>query len=96
MARQRASQMPSVHFKPPPTQTIAVNLEVRRIVFPQAGLIPLPCPKCRVDLNIHQPDPDVPGRLLGTCGECGTWCALTLDSDHSEARLIVLPRDAST
>lgn len=31
------------------------------------------CPRCRSPLDLHQPDPDRPDRLLATCGGCGAW-----------------------
>jgi hypothetical protein len=34
------------------------------------------CPECASPIVIHQPDTDLPDRLLGTCPRCGTWCLL--------------------
>lgn len=34
------------------------------------------CPKCEERLALHQPDPELDDRLLGTCGECKTWYLL--------------------
>ena len=31
------------------------------------------CPRCHACLSIHQPDQELPDRLLGTCDECRTW-----------------------
>src|SRR5215471_14675520 len=31
------------------------------------------CPRCHAYLLIHQPDQQLPDRLLGTCYECRTW-----------------------
>ena len=28
---------------------------------------------CKGRLSLHQPDPDVPGRLLATCNDCKSW-----------------------
>jgi hypothetical protein len=33
----------------------------------------VPCPACHHDLTFHQPDPECPDRLLGTCEACRTW-----------------------
>jgi hypothetical protein len=44
--------------------------------------IPIPAPggstcgTCDVPLDIHQPDPDLPDRLLGTCRVCKAWWLL--------------------
>ncbi|WP_435018222.1 hypothetical protein TA3x_000173 [Tundrisphaera sp. TA3] len=34
---------------------------------------PIRCPACRLRLALHQPDPNWPTRLLGTCAGCRTW-----------------------
>jgi hypothetical protein len=31
------------------------------------------CPRCEFSLTFHQPDPDLPDRLLATCDECKSW-----------------------
>jgi hypothetical protein len=31
------------------------------------------CLACDCELILHQPDPDLPDRLLGTCDECKSW-----------------------
>ena len=31
------------------------------------------CPQCFADLQIHQPDRDLPERLLAVCEECHSW-----------------------
>src|SRR5262245_22727434 len=31
------------------------------------------CPRCHAYLLIHQPDQQLPDRLLGTCYACRTW-----------------------
>lgn len=31
------------------------------------------CRKCGSDLTLHQPDTEMPERILGTCDECKTW-----------------------
>jgi hypothetical protein len=36
-------------------------------------ILSLCCPRCEDLLVIHQPDPDLPNRLLATCGDCKTW-----------------------
>jgi hypothetical protein len=37
---------------------------------------PLRCPRCRQSLELHQPDVELPDRLLGTCFHCRTWALL--------------------
>src|SRR5215831_3941629 len=31
------------------------------------------CPRCHAYLSIHQPDQELPDRLLGTCEDCRSW-----------------------
>jgi hypothetical protein len=31
------------------------------------------CLDCDCELILHQPDPDLPDRLLGTCDACKSW-----------------------
>ena len=31
------------------------------------------CPHCEYSLTLHQPDSDLPDRLLATCEECKSW-----------------------
>jgi hypothetical protein len=31
------------------------------------------CPVCGSELELHQPDADLPDRLLGICGACKSW-----------------------
>jgi hypothetical protein len=31
------------------------------------------CPGCRADLALHQPDADLPDRLIATCRACHAW-----------------------
>ena len=37
------------------------------------------CPNCQSDLQIHQPDPGLPDRLLAVCEECHHWYLQTAD-----------------
>jgi hypothetical protein len=38
------------------------------------------CDCCQSVLDLHQPDPDRPDRLLGTCPECGSWFLIDGDA----------------
>ncbi len=31
------------------------------------------CPACECELTLHQPDSELPDRLLATCDECKSW-----------------------
>jgi hypothetical protein len=49
------------------------------------------CPACDSSLDLHQPDPFQPDRLLGTCPSCRAWCVLDADA----AVVTVLPPQAA-
>jgi hypothetical protein len=53
--------------------SIHLALDLIRIDANSGGLSSLPCPGCHEGLALHQPDPQLPDRLLGTCGECHAW-----------------------
>ena len=40
------------------------------------------CPNCEAPLTLHQPDLELPDRLLATCDECKSWY---LSDSHGEA-----------
>lgn len=42
------------------------------------------CRKCGSDLTLHQPDPEMPDRILGTCDECKAWYLFDGDSERVE------------
>jgi hypothetical protein len=48
------------------------------------------CPGCRSDLNLHQPDVELPDRLLATCRACRAWFLVRLDAET----MIRLPHEA--
>ena len=38
-----------------------------------SGQVIICCPRCEFSLTLHQPDPELPERLLATCDECKAW-----------------------
>lgn len=48
------------------------------------------CPRCESSLSIHQPDTELPDRLLATCDECKSW--FLANSDGSV--LVPIPQTA--
>jgi hypothetical protein len=52
-----------------------------------AGEVATCCPRCEYSLTLHQPDPELPDRLLATCDECKAW--FLTDSDG--VKLIAIP-----
>lgn len=37
------------------------------------GQVMICCPHCEYSLTLHQPDPELPNRLLATCDDCKSW-----------------------
>jgi hypothetical protein len=50
------------------------------------------CLDCDAELLLHQPDPELPGRLLAICNECKSWFLI----DAVEGVLVPLPRASRT
>ncbi|HWE39040.1 MAG TPA: hypothetical protein VG406_21005 [Isosphaeraceae bacterium] len=61
------------------------------IIHGLADLAEAPCPDCRSVLDLHQPEPDRPDRLLGTCPACGLWSLIVVADDDDQATLYPLP-----
>ncbi len=49
------------------------------------------CLNCRSELTLHQPDMDMPERLLGVCEECKHWYLIDLLRDVSQGVMVWLP-----
>jgi hypothetical protein len=47
------------------------------------------CPRCEAPLALHQPDPQLPDRLLAVCEECTAWYV----SDPSGILLAPIPAE---
>jgi hypothetical protein len=43
------------------------------IALDPAALDRAHCPNCHCEITRHQPDKDLPDRLLGTCEVCKSW-----------------------
>jgi hypothetical protein len=46
------------------------------------------CPNCQCELSVHQPDLELPDRMLGTCPECKSWYLM----DWVEGVMLLMPR----
>jgi hypothetical protein len=53
--------------------SIMLALNVVRLVFDLEEQSEVPCPQCFAPLFLHQPDSQLPERLLATCDECRSW-----------------------
>ena len=54
------------------------------------GETELSCPVCDEELEIHQPDADLPDRLLATCGHCKTWYLIDVEAEESEGEVVLI------
>jgi hypothetical protein len=58
------------------------------------SLLSFYCPVCDAPLTLHQPDPELPDRLLATCDDCKSW--YVTDAKGSELiRVSEVPNDVS-
>jgi hypothetical protein len=48
------------------------------------------CPECGEPLELHQPDPHLPNRLLATCSGCLAWTLIDIN-DRGEMIITRLP-----
>lgn len=54
------------------------------------------CPVCESPMEVQQPDPDQPDRLLGICEGCKRWALLIHDKKAKIVIAMVMPDDVST
>ena len=60
---------------------------------PTSCVLALTCPHCEFPLTLHQPDPELPDRLLATCDDCKAWFLTNLAGQVSSA-LPACPRES--
>ena len=78
-------------MEPNQGRKIAMTLSVMSITLCQDGQSSFLCTHCDSPVEIHQPDADLPYRMLGTCDHCHAWYLLTTDSGEDRALVIELP-----
>ena len=64
-----------------PTISISVILGLFRIKLHLNGEVR--CPDCEGALDLHQPDPRNPDRILGVCERCSGWLLMDLRPDQT-------------
>jgi hypothetical protein len=52
---------------------ISLDLDRIRLTAEADDYSSVRCSDCHAQLVIHQPDEEMPGRLLGACLECHAW-----------------------
>jgi hypothetical protein len=60
------------------TSSLLSHDDVPSVTFPPHSdeSLPAACRNCGEQLDLHQPDSEMPSRLLATCGDCKTWYLL--------------------
>jgi hypothetical protein len=60
-------------------------------VIASANFPTLACAGCRGWLDVHQPDPNQPDQVLGTCANCGRWYRIGFSTKGKELIVLELP-----
>ena len=70
---------------------VSADLDVLR--FPGSFASPdrARCLHCSSALSLHQPDLELPGRLLGVCEGCKRWFLIDVLTDLGEGVMVRLP-----
>jgi len=58
-----------------------------------SGDVAVACPLCGLELDLHQPDPGAPTRLVGICETCPAWFFLVDCAGRRETVAIQLPME---
>jgi hypothetical protein len=70
---------------------VSIILRFTTVPIPPEGLSAVRCLSCAKTLDIHQPDSDLPDRMLATCESCKRWYLIECSPDDSEAVVVLLP-----
>jgi hypothetical protein len=76
---------------PNPDREVFISLRFMTVPVPADGLAAVPCLNCQRPLEIHQPDSDLPDRMLATCEECKCWYLIESNPEGTEAVVVLLP-----
>jgi hypothetical protein len=71
--------------------TISARMRATRFAATPEGITSVRCLNCDSPLELHQPDPERPERLLASCGQCDGWHVIALTADGTEAVMVLLP-----
>jgi hypothetical protein len=68
-----------------------VTFRLERISINTGPEEPTSCPRCREMLDLSQPDPEDPDRLIGTCSGCGSWFLIEQSQEGLVLDMVALP-----
>ena len=71
--------------------TASVSLTMARFSTPRDRFSSVMCLACEIALDLHQPDPESPDRLLGICSGCQHWFILDLVPDEGDGVMVRVP-----
>ena len=81
----------SAHF----SHRSTVALELHSQVEPGANRMLGECPACQGELDLQQPDPGDPTRLLAICLDCTSWFLVQVQEELDQQLVISLPQPES-
>ncbi len=70
-------------------KSVPLHLEYRHPVGSDLELSGYLCLRCESNLDINQPEAEVPDRLLGVCSDCGSWYLIDIDPE-TESDIVVM------
>ena len=70
---------------------VSVRLLYATVPVSPDGLSTVECLSCGKSLDIHQPDPELPDRMLATCDECSSWHLVECQPAAQAAVIVLLP-----
>jgi hypothetical protein len=70
-----------------PMSAVFVAMNLTRLSPEPESLSTTSCTKCGEGLNLHQPDANLPERLLATCPDCSAWFLI----DGGAGLMMLLP-----
>ncbi len=71
--------------------TALVSLTVTRFSTSHDDFSRVTCLSCDIGLDLHQPDPGSPDRLLGICAGCQHWFILEVLTDQDGVVMVMVP-----
>jgi hypothetical protein len=78
-------------MEPKPGREVAFTLRCETIPVSLDGMTTFLCLECRKPLDVHQPDADLPDRMLATCDDCKGWHLIDYKPDGRAALVALLP-----
>ena len=78
-------------MEPNPDRKVSMTVSVMSIALCRDEQNSFFCARCGNPVAIHQPDAELPYRMLGTCDQCHVWYLITCDPAEDRAITIELP-----